>query len=136
MTFVDSSAWFAISHAGDRHNATAKHRIKDAGRLITTDHVLVETWLLINSRFGHHGAEAFYSRVMGLPIDIQSVSNDDLKAAWQIGQSFPDQTFSLVDRTSFVVMERLGLTRVISFDDDFVIYRYGPRKERAFEVLR
>lgn len=23
-----------------------------------------------------------------------------------------------------------------SFDDDFAVYRFGPRRERAFEVLR
>jgi len=47
-----------------------------------------------------------------------------------------DQTFSIVDRTSFVVMERLGLTRVASFDRDFAIYRYGRDRNRAFEVMR
>jgi len=33
-------------------------------------------------------------------------------------------------------MERLGLTRVASFDDDFAICRHGRRRERALEVLR
>ena len=49
---------------------------------------------------------------------------------------FPDQKFSLVDRTSFVIMERLGISRVASFDNDFVVYRYGVNRDRAFEVLR
>jgi uncharacterized protein len=49
---------------------------------------------------------------------------------------FADQNFSIVDRTSFAVMERLGLTRAISFDDDFAVYRYGRNRDRAFEVLR
>ena len=52
------------------------------------------------------------------------------------GQLFSDQTFSLVDLTSFVVMERLGITHAISFDNDFVIYRYGVLRDRAFEVLK
>ena len=34
------------------------------------------------------------------------------------------------------MMERLGISRVISFDDDFVIYRFGPDRRQAFEVLR
>jgi hypothetical protein len=33
-------------------------------------------------------------------------------------------------------MERLGLSRVASFNDDFAIYRYGQNGDRAFEVLR
>ena len=47
-----------------------------------------------------------------------------------------DQEFSLVDRTSFAVMERLGITRVASFDNQFSVYRFGPRRSRAFEVIR
>jgi hypothetical protein len=33
-------------------------------------------------------------------------------------------------------MERLGLTRAASFDDDFAVYRYGRGRDKAFEVLR
>jgi uncharacterized protein len=50
--------------------------------------------------------------------------------------AFRDQKFSIVDRTSFAVMHRLGLHRVASFDDDFAIYRYGRSRDRAFSVLR
>lgn len=57
-------------------------------------------------------------------------------AAWAIGELFPDQDFSIVDRTSFVVMERLRIRSVATFDDDFSIYRYGPKRDRAFEVVR
>jgi len=60
----------------------------------------------------------------------------DWQTAWAIGEAFADQDFSLVDRTSFAVMERLGLTRVASFDRDFAVYRYGRNRDRAFEVLR
>ncbi len=55
--------------------------------------------------------------------------------AWSIGESFPYQGFSIVDRTSFAVMQRRGVLRVASFDGDFAIYRFGPRRERAFEVM-
>jgi predicted nucleic acid-binding protein len=59
-----------------------------------------------------------------------------MEAAWKIGEIFPDQDFSIVDRTSFAVMERLGLTRAASFDDDFAVYRYGHRRDKAFDILR
>jgi predicted nucleic acid-binding protein len=60
----------------------------------------------------------------------------DLEAAWAIGAAFPDQDFSLVDRTSFAIMERLGLRRVAALDDDFAVYRYGRRRDRSFEIVR
>ena len=59
-----------------------------------------------------------------------------MNAAWAIGEAFHDQNFSIVDRTSFAVMERLGINRAASFDDDFAVYRYGRSRERAFEVIR
>ena len=60
----------------------------------------------------------------------------DLERAWSIGLDFPDQAFSIVDRTSFAVMQRMGVLRAASFDDDFAIFRFGSRRERAFEVVR
>ncbi|HJU32706.1 MAG TPA: hypothetical protein VJ740_14675, partial [Hyphomicrobiaceae bacterium] len=68
--------------------------------------------------------------------EVVTVIPGDLDVAWGITQTFPDQKFSIVDRTSFAVMERLGLSRVATFDDDFAIYRYGRNRDRAFEVLR
>ncbi len=53
-----------------------------------------------------------------------------------MGETFPGQNFSIVDRTSFAVMERLGISRVASLDDDFAVYRYGRNRDRAFDILR
>ena len=67
---------------------------------------------------------------------IETVGPADLDAAWEIGLTFPDQDFSIADRTSFAVMRRLGLDVVASLDDHFAIYRFGPGRRRAFTVLR
>jgi predicted nucleic acid-binding protein len=67
---------------------------------------------------------------------VESVLPVDLDAAWRIGEIFPDQGFSIVDRTSFAVMERLGLTRVATFDEHFSIYRFGSQRQHAFDVRR
>jgi uncharacterized protein len=134
--FVDSSVWFAAVVMRDRWNARAKAILAEAEPIVTTDHVLVETWLLLNSRYHRQAAERFWERIRRGGARIEMVTAADLEAAWAIGEAFADQTFSLVDRTSFAVMERLGLTRAASFDDDFAVYRYGRRRDKAFEVLR
>jgi hypothetical protein len=33
-------------------------------------------------------------------------------------------------------MERLGIRSVATFDEHFSIYRYGPHRDRAFDVRR
>jgi predicted nucleic acid-binding protein len=133
--FVDSSAWFASVFAKDRHNARAK-AVLSAEPLVTTDAVVLETWLLLARRFHHGAAERFWAGIRSGAAQVERVLQSDFDAAWEIGATFPDQEFSIVDRTSFAVMERLGLGRVASFDDDFAIYRYGRNRDRAFEVLR
>jgi predicted nucleic acid-binding protein len=90
----------------------------------------------VRHRLGRAAAERFWSAVRAGACVVEFVGPADLEAAWAIGAAFEDQDFSLVDRTSFAVMERLGLTRAIALDHDFAVFRYGPRRSRAFEVLR
>jgi predicted nucleic acid-binding protein len=135
-TFVDTSLWFAAANIRDRHNARAKQILASTSDLVTTDHVLVETWNLLNNRVHRQAAENFWFGVRQGTAGLEKVTGADLEAAWAIGESFTDQKFSIVDRTSFAVMERLGLRRVASFDDDFAVYRYGRNRDKAFEIVR
>ena len=132
--FVDSSVWFAAVFARETHHESAKKILREQPDLVTTDHVLVETWLLLKNRFHWSAAEAFYERIMSGWCRVEIATRPDLQAAASVRRVF--QKFSLVDRTSFVIMERLGISRVASFDNDFVVYRYGVHRDRAFEVLR
>lgn len=103
---------------------------------VTTDHVVIETWLLLNSRIGRNAAEQFWRRLRIQAISVELATIADLEAAWAIGEAFPDQQFSVVDRTSFAVMQRIGITRAASFDEDFAIYRYGRDRKQAFDLIR
>jgi len=134
--YVDTSAFYAAADSGDRSHARATAVLGAGDALVTSDHVLVESWLLIRARGGRTVAERFWGAVRGGLAAVETVLPGDLDVAWRIGEVFADHDFSIVDRTSFAVMERLGLTRVASFDDDFAIYRYGARRERAFDVQR
>jgi predicted nucleic acid-binding protein len=134
--FFDSSVWCAAADARDRDNARAKELVSEADCLVTSDHVLLETWVLLRNRLGQHAAETFWGGLRRGVAGIEIVREADLELAWSIGESWQDQDFSFVDRTSFAVMQRLGLSRVASFDRDFAVYRYGRNRDRAFEVLR
>lgn len=134
--FVDSSAWYAAADRGDRQNSRAKQLLTTEEPLVTSDHVLVETWRLIHHFISANAAETFWNGLRSGVATVEQTTSADLEAAWAIGERFPDQDFSLVDRTSFALMERLGISRVIAFDNDFAIFRYGRGRKTAFEVLR
>jgi len=134
--FVDTSAWYAAADSGDRSNARAVEILSGGRRLLTSDHVLVETWTLIRHRLGRHAGERFFDGLRAGVAILESVTLADLEVAWTIGRDFPDQDFSLVDRTSFAMMQRLGVRTVASFDDDFAVFRFGRGHDRAFEVIR
>lgn len=134
--FVDTSVFYAAVDRGDVGHLRATAMLGTKESLVTTDHVLVETWLLAQRRLGQATADAFWSGVRSAGVDLSTVEAGDLDAAWQMGDAFPDQAFSIVDRTSFAVMLRLGVHRAASFDKDFAVFRFGARRERSFEIVR
>lgn len=134
--FVDTSVWYAAADRDDRSNERAKYLLSGDDPLVTTDHVLVEVWWLLRSRLGRPAAVKFWEGIRSGVAAVEVVGAADLEAAWLIAVSFEDQDFSFVDCTSFAVMQRLGVRRVASFDDDFAVYRFGRDRRQAFEVLR
>ena len=133
---MDTSAWYAAADSGDRDNARAKELLTRDARLVTTDHVLAETWHLLRHRLGREAAERFWAGLRAGAAALEPVTPADLEVAWRVGQEYSDQDFSIVDRTSFAAMERLGIEQVATFDDDFAVYRFGPGRKHAFQVLR
>lgn len=134
--FVDTSIWFAAADSTDMDNARAKAILRAGEALVTTDHVLVETWSLLHHRLRPKAAERFWEGLRSGVGAIEPVSLADLETAWQIGLTWRDQDFSIVDRTSFAVMQRLGIERAASLDDHFAVFRFGPNRRRSFTVLR
>lgn len=133
--FVDTSVWYAAADSSDVRNARAKAILGSGESLVTSDHVLVETWTLLRHRMRRQAADRFWDGLRSGVATIEAVGAADLETAWQIGVSWRDQDFSIVDRTSFAVMRRLGIERAASFDRDFAIFRFGPNRRRAFTVL-
>ena len=132
---VDTSVWFPGANIRDHNNARAKQLLSGVAVPLLTDHVLIETWGLLNIRIHREAAEQFWSSVRLGGVRCEKVTDSDWETAWEIGRAFPDQDFSIVDRTSFAVMERLGIKRAASFDHHFAIYRYGPGRKKAFDII-
>lgn len=134
--FIDTSIWYAAADHSEDVNARAREILSAGEALVTTDHVLIETWTLIHHRLGRRAAEKFWKGMREGVAIVESATVADLETAWQIGLSYRDQDFSIVDRTSFAVMRRLGIDRAASLDDHFAVFRFGPGRRFAFTVLR
>jgi predicted nucleic acid-binding protein len=128
--------FYAAADRGDRSNGRAKEILGRDERLVTSDHVLVESWFLIGHRLGRPAAEQFWEALRAGAAALEPVVAADLEVAFQIGLDFSDQDFSIVDRTSFAVMQRLGVFRAAALDEHFAIFRFGRRRDRAFEIIR
>lgn len=126
--FVDSSAFFAQIVCEDRFHERAAALFAQANRerwrLVTTNAIVFESQaLLLNrSRPGRDNAILFLSLVESDAYRIERVRKADEKGASALVRAHGDKTYSLCDALSFVVMERLGITEAIAFDDDFRSY--------------
>ena len=134
--FVDTSIWYAAADSSDRSNARAKAILRSGDALVTTDHILIETWTLLRYRINRNAAERFWEGIRSGVAVIEPVCLADLESAWLLGTAWSNQDFSIVDRTSFAVMNRLGIDRAASLDDHFAVFRFGPRLRKSFSIIR
>jgi uncharacterized protein len=92
----------------DASNARAKTVLSSGEPLLTTDHIVVETWTFIRHRLRRRPAERFWE---GIRLGAAAVERWEWRISTRLGRSENpiDQDFSIVDRTSFAVMRRLGI---------------------------
>lgn len=132
---VDTGAWYALADTSDRHHEEAKAFYAEQAattRFATTDLIVAETWSLLHSHLGRSSAFIFWETLRETRIPILTVEPVDLEAAWHIAQAFPDQAFSFADCMTFALMERLRIYDAFAFDAHFLVYRFGPGRQRAF----
>jgi len=136
--FVDTGGFYAAADASDRGHAAARTWFETRGTtgdLVTSDYVFVETWCLLRARLGRDAAMAFWDAMQTGVVRTYGVGSSDLIEARRIASRWADQDFSVVDCTSFALMERLGIQEALAFDAHFRIYRHGPRRNRSFRVF-
>jgi len=118
--FVDTSAWYALLNARDVRHERALQLLDETYRLVTTNYVIDETITLTLIRAGYRQAVSVGDMLWsGKASEIVRITEEDEQAAWRMFKQFDDKQFSFTDCTSFVVMQRMGITLAFTFDDDF-----------------
>jgi predicted nucleic acid-binding protein len=124
--FVDTSAWYAAADIDDTsHLLSARRlvRLREARRpLVTTNHVVGESYTLLLKRLGARSAREYLRKVRrDQAVRRVFVSQDWEEEAERLLEQYADQPFSYVDATSFVTMRRLKIPAALAFDKDFVV---------------
>ncbi|MDP9325556.1 MAG: PIN domain-containing protein [Candidatus Dormibacteraeota bacterium] len=121
MRFADTSFWFASQNRTDRRHLEARAIVlAGLGRVVTSNHVLGETWTLLGSRGGHAAALGFLDRVTQLEnVEIIHIDEQIEADAWRWLRRHDEREYSFVDATSFAVMRRRRIREALAFDGDF-----------------
>ena len=122
--FVDTSAWFALESRKDKNHQRASELLPTLVRsrsLITSNHVLGESYTLMRKLLGHEAATGFIRSINhSRRVEILFTPQELEKKAYQLLSRYDDQRFSFVDATSFVWMRKLRLREAFTFDKHFL----------------
>ncbi len=121
MRFADTSFWFGLQERRDsRHKLARAIVARGVGRVVTTNHVVGETWTLLRRRSGHAAAVGFIDKLIALPnTEVVRVDEAAEAYAWRWLRSRSEREYSFVDATSFAVMRRRRIREALAFDGDF-----------------
>lgn len=124
--FVDTSSIVAAINSRDQYHQQAKEiftRLSDQKpSLLITNYIRIETHSLLNNKVSQDIALKFLDDPTWF---IEWVTPDDEKKAIRLLHRYYDKSFSLTDATSFIIMERLGLRSVLTFDKHFSQYGFN-----------
>lgn len=123
--FVDSSAWVALTVEKDQNHGAASRllplMLESRPRLITSNHVLGESYTTILKLLDHKAATDFIRFTeRSRKLECLFTPHDLEKKAYQLLERYDDQSFSFVDATSFVWMKKLGIREAFAFDRHFI----------------
>jgi predicted nucleic acid-binding protein len=113
--FLDSSAFYALADPHDANNPAAKRIARrlheQRWRLVTTNFIRAEAHALLLNRLGHRAAAQFLRELQTTSATtLIRVTEADEERALELIARYQDKDFTLTDATSFVVMERLGIS--------------------------
>ena len=123
ITFVDTSALYALLDAGDENHERASAWFSgparaDGATLMTHNYVVVETAALVHRRIGAEGVRALLEDLIPV-LDVAFVDEPLHRAAASAFLAGARRGLSLVDWASFELMRYRGILLAFAFDRDF-----------------
>jgi predicted nucleic acid-binding protein len=122
--FVDTGAWFAAQVLDDAHHEAAAIALRGLIALptvlVTTNHVIGETYTLLRVTRGYDACRRFLESLDRTSrIERIFISQDLERRAFAILDRYQDHDFSFVDATSFAFMRAERIGHAFAFDSHF-----------------
>ena len=124
--FVDTSGWASYFDSREPSHKSATQIYRDvrlAGfKIVTTNYVITELIALLASplRLPRGRIITFVEGVTTSPyVEVVHIDEELHRQAWTLLKARQDKDWSLVDCSSFVLMEELGITQALTADHHF-----------------
>ena len=120
--FADTAYYLALINPDDNAHEIANTRTKNfTGRIVTTTSVLNEIGNHLSDASNRWLFGAIVDRIVGDP-DVRPIyiERELFDAAVELYRKRLDQSCSLTDCSSFLIMNRLGLTEALTTDRHFL----------------
>jgi predicted nucleic acid-binding protein len=131
MRFADTSFWLALLRKDDSQHVRAEQLARaNHVALVTSNHVIGETWSFLCRRDGHRAALAFLSLLDEYPrLEVEHASERIEADAWVWLRRHDERPYSFVDATSFAVMRKRRIAEALTFDSDFTAAGFNQVRE-------
>lgn len=124
---VDTSALYSLVNGDDDgHEAAVAYFADDGIELVTHRFVVVEATALLQRRLGLEPVQRMHLDVLA-DVAVRGPDDATFDAAVAALLAAERRSVSLVDRISFEVMRREGITEAFAFDDDFTDAGFSVR---------
>ena len=135
MILVDTSGLLAALDASERRHAAAVVALRAAGApLLLSPFVLAELDYLLTTRVSTAIARSFLDEVAGGAYRLEPFSSDDIAAAAEVLDRYPDLDLGLSDASIVVLAERHNCLDLLTLDERHFRVVSGPRR-RPFRLL-
>jgi uncharacterized protein len=135
--FVDTWGWVALGHKRDSYHKEIVRFYREAqnrkDEIVSSDYVLDELITLLFRRENSTEALDFIdgilsSAVLGY-IKIEKISSEHFDRAWELKRRFKETpSISFTDLTSMVLMNEMGIKKILTGDQHFFQTGMGFQK--------
>jgi len=131
--FVDTGPWYAMMDKNDQYHSKASNYFKQLLKkkicdIYTSNIIIQETVTLVARRINKKISIKFLNTIFNDPkINVLYIDANIEQKAYDTFKNYLDQQFSIVDCTSFILMQHHHIKHAFTFDKHFRTMQFTVR---------